>query len=91
MTDERHFEMLATSDAYAEGYCQGILHVKKASWPLNDNDYLPLLRAQSRMIEQMRQALENINRRASPGPDRTFDDCSRDLYWCASEARRVLA
>lgn len=59
--------------------------------PETAEDYRALLHAQSAMIEEMRQALENINRRASPGPDRTFDDCSRDLYWCACEARRVLA
>lgn len=55
-----------------------------------DNEWLILLRAQSEMIEQMRQALENINQRASPRPDRTFDDCINDLSWCASESRRVL-
>ena len=54
------------------------------------NEWMPLLRAQSEMIEEMRQALENINRRASPS-DRTLDQCAADLYWCACEARRVLA
>jgi len=41
-------------------------------------------------VERLRAALQAINRRASPTYDRTFDVCSRDLYWCACEARRAL-
>ena len=41
--------------------------------------------------DRLRAALEGINRFASPSPFRTFDECSRDLDWCASEARAALA
>lgn len=37
------------------------------------------------------EALENINLKASPRPDRTLDECADELYWCASEARQALA
>jgi hypothetical protein len=39
----------------------------------------------------LRASLRAINRCASPVPDRTFDSCSRDLYWCACEARAALS
>lgn len=40
--------------------------------------------------ERMREALERINRRASPSPDRTFDVTIRDLEWVTAEARQAL-
>lgn len=58
--------------------------------PIPTPEALELLDHAADEIEKLRTALTNINRRASPGSDRTFDDCSRDLYWCACEARRVL-
>jgi hypothetical protein len=42
-------------------------------------------------VSALVEALENINRKASPRPDRTLDECADELYWCASEARQALA
>lgn len=38
----------------------------------------------------LREALERINRKASPDPERTMSEASNDLYWCACEARLAL-
>jgi hypothetical protein len=45
----------------------------------------------TRERDAARQALENINRRLSPGPSRVFDELIRDTDWAVAEARRVLA
>jgi hypothetical protein len=41
-------------------------------------------------VRRLRGALIDINRRASPSPERTVEQALKDLYWCACEARRVL-
>lgn len=40
--------------------------------------------------KRLREALENINRKASPNPERKNYELSEDLYWCACEARLGL-
>lgn len=42
-------------------------------------------------VPVMKDALCNINRKASPDPERTMSEASNDLYWCACEARQALA
>ena len=41
-------------------------------------------------VARLRGALVNINRKASPDPERTMSEASNDLYWCACEARLAL-
>jgi hypothetical protein len=45
----------------------------------------------SEAVSELRTALENINRRASPRPDRTLGDCADELVWITDEARLALA
>ena len=78
-----HPEALATQTESRPEYDRGYAAAKG-----DLHGELSILRDANR---QMMEALDAINRRASPRPDRTFDDCSTDLYWCASEARRVLS
>ena len=40
--------------------------------------------------DRLAEALTNINRKASPDPERTMSEASNDLYWCACEARQAL-
>ena len=41
-------------------------------------------------VARLRGHLSNINRKASPDPERTMSEASNDLYWCACEARAAL-
>lgn len=41
--------------------------------------------------DRLREALENINRRASPKPDRTLGDCADELTYIADLARAALS
>lgn len=41
-------------------------------------------------VTRLRGHLANINRKASPDPERTMSEASNDLYWCACEARAAL-
>lgn len=45
----------------------------------------------SSLLREAQEALKDINRLASPKPERTFDVAIRDLEWIADEARRILA
>lgn len=40
--------------------------------------------------DRLREALQTINRKASPDPERTMSEASNDLYWCACYARAAL-
>lgn len=69
--------------------------VEESDWELaafvreNADAILSALR-QPTQTDALREALENINRKASPRPDRALNECADDLYWCACEARKAL-
>lgn len=42
-------------------------------------------------VERLREALESINRRASPSPNRTLGDCADELMWITDIARAALS
>jgi hypothetical protein len=52
---------------------------------------LPAILSALSAVPVMKEALCNINRKASPDPERTMSEASNDLYWCACEARQALA
>lgn len=41
-------------------------------------------------VDEMERAMVEINRRASPRPDRTLGDCADELMWVCSIARSLL-
>lgn len=60
-------------------------------WEADRDALLTALRAMLAREEAMREALAEINRRASPHPDRTLGECADELVRIAAVARYHLA
>jgi hypothetical protein len=57
---------------------------------INENNESVRIAELEAEVARLRRALENINRKASPDPERTMSEASNDLYWCACEARAAV-
>ena len=78
------FETLEDAKAYAK-----LAYISRAKEVI-DLAELSRLCVSREEFERLKTALENINRKASPDPERTMGEASNDLYWCACEARAAL-